>query len=751
LELRLTSMPFVEFIVADFKFRGRSVLRFILLAFFMITPLFANEQEDKLWADANRFYEQAEEQIRKGSHGDAAVLFKASLDMLKRLQYDYPTWNSVVVKNRLNSCTQRVSDSEALILQSIQNLSKEELMESLKTTQIAKAKFSKAMMILYDDLNRTKLELKTKNKSLTEAREAAGMRVTDKAHLDKLTFENLKLRKSLRDKEVQMLSLSSDDATVAVNAEVNAEVNEEILKYKKLQKEFIDKENKLKLEKSNLAGKLKTISLKLASLREKELGFEKNLAAMELLKDRWQTSSKNEKALVQKLQVESKSSSEKLSLALSRVKSSKEREAEMVNSITALKKNGGNSKMVANLTERNDELLKKNSELEKQSIDLLAKARNLSNEYGKAEQALKAQIEGTKSSSKENSLLKNKVKKSEAELKQLSQAFRAERQEKLSFSSDVKSLQAQLKILQKISDDYKSQVKVAPVTSKMTPSSDKKLLGAYEQQVKESQSKIIFLEKQNRTLEKQNILLKEENISGDEQMIRKYVQVREELKVYKVNARKMYEQLKNQKGGIDSVIQAAMSKDEKAENGRLKKINDLLFRASKQKDPEVAIGLYANALKLDKNNFDALLRIGFISYEQRHFHDAVIHLQKAFYQQPDHPQLLLALGISLIELDKLELAMSALSRLVGKYPKDAQAHLQLGTVLQGLGWIEAAINHFNTAFKLDPQSADAAFNLAISYLALQEPNVEEARVFYKKAIDLGIVKDPVLEKYFSGN
>ena len=135
-------------------------------------------------------------------------------------------------------------------------------------------------------------------------------------------------------------------------------------------------------------------------------------------------------------------------------------------------------------------------------------------------------------------------------------------------------------------------------------------------------------------------------------------------------------------------------------------------------------------------------------YEQSLFHDAAIHLQKAFYIQPDEPTMLLALGISLIELNKLELAVSALSRLVGKYPEDSQAHLQLGTVLQGLGWYEAAISHLEKSFKIDSENGDAAFNLAVCYLALKEPDVVRARIYYQKAIELGIVKDPVLEKYF---
>jgi Flp pilus assembly protein TadD len=49
------------------------------------------------------------------------------------------------------------------------------------------------------------------------------------------------------------------------------------------------------------------------------------------------------------------------------------------------------------------------------------------------------------------------------------------------------------------------------------------------------------------------------------------------------------------------------------------------------------------------------------------------------------------------------------------------------------------------AIEIDPQYADAHFNLAVVYSKERNPKVELARYHYKKALDLGAKPDPDLE------
>ncbi|MCM8534485.1 MAG: tetratricopeptide repeat protein [Lentisphaeraceae bacterium] len=726
------------------------MFRFLLLLFLFTSSIFANEKADKLWKDANKFYEQGEEQIRKSSYGESVVLFKASLDMLTKLQYNFPTWNVSVVKNRQKACRDRIADADKLILQGIQNLSKEELIEELKTTQIAKAKFSKAMMILYDDLKKTKQELLTKVKALNSVREAAGSRVADKAHLDKLTFENLKLRKKLRDKEAELIAARAGESMEVSDKRVDVE----ILKYKELQNEIVQKEEKISAEKSKLATQLKGLSIKYNDLLAKEKKFETILDELKKKAINWRDDAEKEKDLRQEYAESIRKLKAQLKLESEKIKDAKAREAEMVNAVAALKKNGGSTKMVANLTERNDDLMKDIDRLKKIEIDLSAKVRTLENAHAKTKNTLKQHIETTSDAMKDNTRFKQLIADYEKNNTKINGLYNNEKSTRESLESEVKSLKSQMKILQSVADGFKAKIKKlavakAPASAVKKDAIDDKLMAAYEKQLKDNKGKIDFMEKRLRELEQQNRVLKEENVSGDEELIKKYVQVRDELKVSKVRARKLYDKLKRYDSDVEDVIQSAMSSDERADKEKSKKINNLLFEASRQENNQTAIGLYTQVLKIDKNNFDALLRIGLLMYEERHFHDAVINLQKAFYIQPDNAQLLLGLGVSLLELEKLDLAVSSLSRLAGKYPKNAEAQFQLGVVMQGLGWNEAAIVRLTKALELNPQNGDAAFNLAACYLSLPEPNVDEAKKYYNRSVELGVVRDPVLEKYFS--
>ena len=51
-----------------------------------------------------------------------------------------------------------------------------------------------------------------------------------------------------------------------------------------------------------------------------------------------------------------------------------------------------------------------------------------------------------------------------------------------------------------------------------------------------------------------------------------------------------------------------------------------------------------------------------------------------------------------------------------------------------------------TAIALDPNYADAQFNLAVIYATQQPPNKELARKFYKRATELGAEPDQSLEQ-----
>ena len=51
---------------------------------------------------------------------------------------------------------------------------------------------------------------------------------------------------------------------------------------------------------------------------------------------------------------------------------------------------------------------------------------------------------------------------------------------------------------------------------------------------------------------------------------------------------------------------------------------------------------------------------------------------------------------------------------------------------------------------IDPNFGDAHFNLALVYATSKPPSLELARREYNRALELGIAKDPRLEKLLQG-
>jgi Flp pilus assembly protein TadD len=62
------------------------------------------------------------------------------------------------------------------------------------------------------------------------------------------------------------------------------------------------------------------------------------------------------------------------------------------------------------------------------------------------------------------------------------------------------------------------------------------------------------------------------------------------------------------------------------------------------------------------------------------------------------------------------------------------------------GWYSAAEDEMRKAIELQPDYAEAHFNLAVFYLQRNPPAVELARRHYQKARDLGAAPDPDVEK-----
>jgi Flp pilus assembly protein TadD len=112
----------------------------------------------------------------------------------------------------------------------------------------------------------------------------------------------------------------------------------------------------------------------------------------------------------------------------------------------------------------------------------------------------------------------------------------------------------------------------------------------------------------------------------------------------------------------------------------------------------------------------------------------------------DNPTAWLNLGIVYLGLNQPLRAMGAVSLAAADTPEDPVARNYLGLAAGRLGWREVAEAQLRRAVELQPDYADAHFNLAVFYLERTPPAVELTRRHYHRARELGAAPDQLIEK-----
>ena len=177
--------------------------------------------------------------------------------------------------------------------------------------------------------------------------------------------------------------------------------------------------------------------------------------------------------------------------------------------------------------------------------------------------------------------------------------------------------------------------------------------------------------------------------------------------------------------------------------------NELAQRAAaavSRRDWAAARAAYQEMVEADPTNAPALANLGAVEYQLKDFDAAISHLEKAVAAKPGLAQTWLTLGMVHYERDDPMRALSALSRAVAEKPDDPRAHNHLAAAAKALGWLGAAESELQRALDLDPDYAEAHFNLALIYLDRRPPAVELARRHYLRAVELGTPRDELVEK-----
>ena len=155
---------------------------------------------------------------------------------------------------------------------------------------------------------------------------------------------------------------------------------------------------------------------------------------------------------------------------------------------------------------------------------------------------------------------------------------------------------------------------------------------------------------------------------------------------------------------------------------------------------------FLKVLTLVPGNQPTLINIGLIEYRQRNYGEAENLLRKVIRADPENGLGWLILGVIFYDAGKLDAAHAALAQAAYLLPKDPRAHHYLGVTVGKKGWYSGAEDQMRKAIALEPEYAEAHFNLAVFYLQRNPPAVELARRHYQRALDLGAAPDPDVAK-----
>ena len=155
---------------------------------------------------------------------------------------------------------------------------------------------------------------------------------------------------------------------------------------------------------------------------------------------------------------------------------------------------------------------------------------------------------------------------------------------------------------------------------------------------------------------------------------------------------------------------------------------------------------YLRVLKIEPDNLPALVNLGSTEYRLGNSKEGERLLRRSLQIQPDNATAWLNLGIIYLERDEPMHSLAAIAQAVAQDPNDAVARNYLGVAAGRNRWFDAAESELRRSVELQPDYADAHFNLAVFCLERDPPAVELARRHYQKALELGAAPDRLIEK-----
>ncbi len=180
---------------------------------------------------------------------------------------------------------------------------------------------------------------------------------------------------------------------------------------------------------------------------------------------------------------------------------------------------------------------------------------------------------------------------------------------------------------------------------------------------------------------------------------------------------------------------------------RLEQIDQSAREAFSQGDFQRAESEFRKYLHHRPQNVNCLCNLGLLKTATRSFAEAESFLEQALAIDNRSGLANYLLGRALFLQGKNDDALVRLEAGLIHDPKNAEAHNCIGVISSQKGWIRRAKEAFTEAVQINPQFGDAHFNLAILYTTQKAADPAKANAHYRKAMDLGIPKDPQIEAF----
>ena len=146
-----------------------------------------------------------------------------------------------------------------------------------------------------------------------------------------------------------------------------------------------------------------------------------------------------------------------------------------------------------------------------------------------------------------------------------------------------------------------------------------------------------------------------------------------------------------------------------------------------------------------KNHF-ALANLAVTQIQSGKLSAAQVALEKALSLKPDYTFASVKLANVYCRQDRFDDSIAILNRVILADPKNAVAHNYLAIALGKKGDTAKAEESFRESLAIDPNYANAHFNLAVMYANAEPPSLQLAKKHYEKAKALGAEPDSVLER-----